>query len=154
MQILKISEREHLVHILTVNNRAGIWTYKYLAIDLAPLPCYLPPLRPPTPILTRVGTLPHISLGQSSKTSDLGPRLGRAWFVSLLVLGAEPLGSGVSYSLSAIHLSFNHAQNFDQGKTVADLADKGDKVSCRPPEMKAQRSSPQAQVSHFRALSD
>lgn len=49
MQILKINEREHRVHILTVNNRAGIRTYKYLAIDLVPLPCYLPPLRPPTP---------------------------------------------------------------------------------------------------------
>ena len=74
--------------------------------------------------------------------------------MSLLVLGAEPLGNGVSYSLSAIHLSFNHAQNFDQGKTVAALADKGDEVSCTPPEMKAQRSSPQVQVSHFRTLSD
>lgn len=153
MQILKINEREHLVHILTVNNRAGIRTYKYLAIDLVPLPCYLPPLRPPPPILIRVGTLPQISLGQSSKTSDLGPRLVRAWFVSLLVLGAEPLGNEVSYALSAMHPSFNHAQNFDQRKTVAALADKGDEVSCRPPEMKAQRSSPQAQVSHFRTLS-
>ena len=62
--------------------------------------------------------------------------------MSLLVLGAGPLGNGVSYSLPATHLSSNHGQNFDQREIVAALADKGEEVSCRPPEMEAQRSPP------------